>query len=222
MESFRASLVGAIRINLTTQLKGKLGAKPEEAITAIVLPSTLVTIEDFAFYNHRRVNVLTIPKQVQSIGKNAFMLLGSQLPKLLALEFESGSQLTVIKGGAFYQMYAKNLVLPEQLETIGKEAFRGMQLEETASFIIPAKVKNVTDQAFLVTNFTNTNLTIMSPNVSLGKNLFVIGTTENRFTTIKLHENVYGNYTKAQLANRFGAVTAYQDLKGNAHAAKTP
>ena len=61
---------GAGKKELKTRLIGRLGANPDEAITTITLPSTLETIEDYAFYVHTKVEgTFTVPKQVNSIGR---------------------------------------------------------------------------------------------------------------------------------------------------------
>ena len=68
----------------------------------------------------------------------------------------------------------------------------------------------------------NATLTIKSPNLTstLGNQLFVLRPTDTVFTTVKLPKVVYDSYTQAQLASRFGQVTAYQNLDGDAHTPK--
>ena len=68
----------------------------------------------------------------------------------------------------------------------------------------------------------NSTLTIKSPHLTttLGNGLFVQEPTDNVFTTVKLPKAVYDSYSKEQLESRFGQVTAYQDLNGNAHTPK--
>ena len=217
------------KITLNTRLKGALlGAEPESAITTITLPSTLVTIEDYGFFNYPKVQgTLTIPSKVQSIGEYAFQYLGTSYTNSssLVIAFADDSQLTTIKAGAFSHNAITGLTLPEQLETIGTRAFAlsNYTNEKMSSFTIPVNVTRIEAGAFAfgVMKFSNSaTLTIQSPSVTLGSQLFVLSPTDTVFTTVKLPQVVYDGYTRAELASRFGQVTAYQDLDGNAHTPK--
>ena len=216
----------ASEITLNTRIKGALlGADPYDAITVITLPSTLEVLEDFAFSGHLRVQgTLTIPKQVQRIGENAFEFLGSSLTRgSLVLVFEKDSQLTAIKYSAFEASAITSFTLPEQLETIGAWAFSNPRAAgNMSSLTIPANVKNIENGAFVALKMnSNATLIIKSHHLTALKNqLFVRRSTDTVFTTVKLPKAVYDSYTKAQLADRFGRVTAYQDLNGNAHTPK--
>ena len=97
--SSQESTAGSTPITLNTRLKGALlGAKPQDAITTITLPSTLETIEDYAFYGHSAVKgTLIIPDKVQSIGASAFGGTGTEL----TLDLKDDSKLGTIGAGAF-------------------------------------------------------------------------------------------------------------------------
>ena len=225
--SSRESTGGSTPITLNTRLKGALlGAEPQDAITTITLPSTLVTIEDYAFWEHEKVQgTLTIPKTVQSIGKHAFESLGldSGAGSLLVIAFAPDSQLTTIKAEAFVNTGITSLTLPEKLETIGTGAFAYPRLtdKKMSSFTIPANIKNIGFAAFSRMRFSDSaTLTIQSPSVTLENQLFVNSPTDTVFTTVKLPQVLYDGYTKAELASRFGQVTVYQDLDGSAHTPK--
>ena len=214
-------------ITLNTRLKESfLGARPENAITVITLPSTLEVIEDFAFFSHLRVQgTFTIPKQVQRIGKKAFQYLGgSYIRSSLVLAFEKDSQLTAIKNSAFEESGITSFTLPQQLETIGHWAFTNPHaIGDMSSLTIPANVKNIERGAFAELNMnSNATLTIKSHHLTttLGDQLFVIEPSDTVFTTVKLPRAVYDSYTKAQLESRFGQVTKYQNLDGDDHTPK--
>ena len=66
------------------------------AITAIILPSTLETIEDYAFYGHSAVTSVRIPQSVKSIGARAFSRTG-----ITAVEFADDAQLDIFGASAF-------------------------------------------------------------------------------------------------------------------------
>ena len=227
-----SSGTGASKKALKTRLTGRLGAKPDKAITTITLPSTLETIEDYAFFSHLHVKgTLTIPAQVQSIGEKAFDSLGL-LKTGVSLTFENDSELTTIGDSAFKSSHLSSFALPEQLETIGSQAFfngKSLTKQDTSSFIIPAKVKKIGNLAFYQQKFTGrATLTIRSLHLEktastppIGARLFVgdSGYTPP-FTTIKLPQKVYDSYTKAELEGRFSVVTNYQKLDGTAHIPK--
>ena len=228
--------VGIREKGVATRLK--LDAKPEEAVTAIVLPSTLQTIGDYAFYNHTKVTgTFTIPKQVQSIGKNSFQKLGA-LSSALNITFAESSQLTVIKEEAFKLARISVLKLPQSLETIEDGAFLNLTGVSAANtFTIPANVKKIGGLGFANARQTiKGTLTIESRHLirtpkdinqdltgNLGQSLFVMAhiIPAGNFTTIKLLKNVYDSYTTADLDAIFGTGATYQKLDGTAHAAKT-
>ena len=235
---------GTPKTTLNTRIKGALlGARPQDAITAITLPSTLETIEDYAFYRNLIIHgTLTIPKQVQSIGKYAFYsVFHTNRTSPLTLGFEDESQLRTIGMGAFrHRRIGVLKPLPERLEVIGKNAFANNHIT-TTSLIIPRNVTRIAGWAFANLNDTITGtLTIESPHLArtpndqaqkktgaLGDNLFVYsimgsGIQASNFSTIKLHQAVYDSYTQAELTQIFGTGTRgkYQDLDGSALPAK--
>ena len=235
-------------IALNTKLAGKLGANPKQAVTKIVLPSTLSSIGDYAFLNHQKVKgKFMIPKRVRTIGKDSFQNLGNApfvpaASSLIVITFEEPSQLVTIGEGAFRFARTSVLKLPESLETIGKAAFMDLKDFTTNSFTIPGNVKHIGNIAFTDLIISRTagatfagTLTIASPHLTrtpadttqpmdgnLGNSLFIIasGGGTSSFTTIKLHKTVYDSYTKADLNQIFGTGSTYQDLGGANHTPK--
>ena len=220
------------KIPLNTRLKGVFllngsSGRAQVSITAITLPSTLVTIEDYAFYNHSYVKgTLIIPKQVRSIGEYAFYYLGTDgtVQGPANLVFESGSQLAAIKAFAFRESHiGSKIPLPDQIETIEKQAFSFLiGLQNTSSFTIPEKVRSIGNLAFAKFNHNITGtLTIRSQALAktaahtpLGNNLFIIPgiTTESNFDTVKLYKQVYCSYTETERNSIFGTGAAYTSL----------
>ena len=195
------------KITLNTRLKGALlGARPNRVITAITLPSTLETIEDYGFYNHSYLQgTLTIPSKVQSIGEYAFKYIGSLYTNSssLVIAFAPDSQLTTIEADAFSNNAITGLTLPEQLETIGTRAFAFSNDtdEKMSSFTIPVNVTRIEAGAFAFANMKFSNsvtLTIQSPSVTLGDQLFVLSPTDTVFTTVKLPQVVYDGLHKGR------------------------
>ena len=84
---------------ITRQALGlKTDGEVHTAVTTIILPSTLETIEDYAFYGHTAVKgTLIIPDKVHTIGAHAFGKTGTAL----TLDFKDDSKLGTIGSGAF-------------------------------------------------------------------------------------------------------------------------
>ena len=125
-----------------------------------------------------------------------------------------------IGDSAFGNARLKNIFLPKQLEKIEIAAFNSVTLNDDSSFTIPASLKAVENAAFMRTTFRSATLTIESPDITLGEQLFVLNSTEDPFTTVKLPKALYDRYTKAELANRFGRVTAYKKPDDTDHTPK--
>ena len=92
---------GAEKKTLDTKIERQtLGLETDDAVrtavTAIILPSTLETIEDYAFYGHSAVTSVRIPKTVKSIGARAFSRTG-----ITAVEFADDAQLDIFGASAF-------------------------------------------------------------------------------------------------------------------------
>ena len=216
---------GAAKKDFDTQLTGKLGADPSTAVTEIILPSTLVSVGAYAFFEHKKVQgKFMIPKRVRTIGNKSFQSLGAEQSSL-RIEFEEPSQLTAIGDEAFTLAYTDVLKLPKSLETIGTSAFYELKgLSATNTFTIPRNVKRIEPLAFMTfdTPKITGTLTIESPYLkqpSMSNNLFIFATrgATNFTTAIKLHKEVYDSYTATERNNIFGSGATYQDLDGNPH-----
>ena len=128
------------------------------AVSSISLPETLQTIGDSAFQEITGVNdpalpaisKLTIPKNVTSIGKNAFRV-NDSTGRVQEIDFEAGSKLKDIQDGTFIgQSMLTKITLPEGLETIGDFAFVDHNAAMTVD--IPASVKSIGNYAFMYPN----------------------------------------------------------------------
>ena len=214
---FSASTVSTSPIiqRLATSSGETIGA----VLTEIELPSTLKTIGNFAFISNQAVTgTLTIPRNVETIGRQAFQEVGlgnvpssstiasSQAP---AIVFESGSKLRTIGQSAFEYSGSKVplLTLPDGLETIEVDAFRYFVVPPSP-LVIPGSVRKIGSEAFRSASGINdvtirsTNLTKDATDPRLGTNLFGestpasggAGTRLSSITTIKLPLAVYNSY----------------------------
>ena len=187
-------------------------------ITEIALPFTLRSIGEKGFMGHAVMpGTLTIPRNVETLAKEAFRNLGSAAA-VPTVVFEPGSKLTTIGDSGFYQSLLNNFTLPENLETIEALAFFGVTFSFSADFspsgtlIIPAKVSKIGGQAFMrVTGITAVDIRsdrLRKPDGAtadfpLGNSLFqgVSGITE-----IKLPAGVYDSYLPAERSAIFGTI----------------
>lgn len=89
-------------------------------LTEFLLPPTLKTIGDKAFYRALSLTHITIPASVRYIGSSAFR----ECSGLEAIAFEEGCQLTTIGSYAFYEDKAlKAISIPDGVKTIEEHTF---------------------------------------------------------------------------------------------------
>ena len=210
--------------------EGVASVDRNKMITEIALPSTLRSIGENGFRGHGDMSgILTIPRNVETLAKEALRALGSTTA-IPTVVFETGSKLTTIGDSGFMQSSLRNFTLPENLETIEAFAFFSARFSFSADFspsgtlIIPSKVSRIGNQAFRqaggITAVDIRSDRLRKPrgataNFPLGNDLFqnVTGITE-----IKLPQAVYDSCTKAELQDIFGsAFTNYRKPDGTAY-----
>lgn len=92
--------------------------KYEGTDSIIVVPNSITTIRDFAFYNCENLETITIPNSVTSIGSYAFY--GCEKLKTIILP----ESLKFIGGGAFSCCKAlETITIPQSIKTINKSTF---------------------------------------------------------------------------------------------------
>ena len=186
-------------------------------ITELALPSTLRSIGEKGFGDHGDMSgTFTIPRNVETLAKEAFRNLGSATA-VPTVVFETGSKLTTIGDSGFLQSSLNNFTFPENLETIEAFAFFKARFSFSADFspsgtlIIPSKVSKIGNRAFRgATGITVVDIRsdrLAKPtgaNFTLGNDLFqnVTGITE-----IKLPQAVYDSYIPAERTAIFGSIT---------------
>ena len=205
-------------------------------ITEIALPFTLKSIGEKGLGGHSRMSkTLTIPRNVETLGKEAFRDLRRYDGDGPTVVFETGSRLKTIGVSAFAESTLIDFTLPENLETIENRAFFDVQffLDTTAfpsgALIIPAKVSRIGTQAFAGARTGIRALDIRSEllakpatataNVPLGNDLLGSGSLRSpAITSITLPQKVYDSYTKSDLGDIFGSsFSRYQKPDGTAY-----
>ena len=199
-------------------------------ITEITLPSTLRSIGEKGLASHTLMSgTLTIPRNVETIAKEAFIDLGgsSSNPVPPTVVFETGSRLTTISDLGFTRSRLKDFMLPENLKTIEIGAFLSVRFSfstaPSGTLIIPAEVSKIVDSAFtFASGITAVDIrsdrlakpTGATMDFPLGKNLFQFA----GITSITLPQKVYTSYRKSQLQAIFGSTfTNYRKPDGTAY-----
>ena len=90
--------------------------------TQVVLPSGLITIDNFAFYYADKITSIDIPASVTTIGNSAFEI----AMKLETISFAAGSQLTTIGSKAFAAYALKSIEIPDTVTSMGTDMFTGI------------------------------------------------------------------------------------------------
>ena len=130
----------------TAEIGGALTEIPRELfdtcreLKIVNIPATVKSIGDRAFYDCSEVKGIVLPTELDRIGNAAFenCPLGEQTINA-----------KVIGDKAFAASRLKNVVLGNNVEEIGKEAFNADGGETKGSeFVIPASVKKIDDEAF--------------------------------------------------------------------------
>lgn len=109
------------------------------------LPSSLVSIADYAFFCCPTLKNITIPASVETIGAACFR----SCPVLESVTFEEGSKLTSIAQNAFGECPTlKNVTIPASVKTIGMECFAWCSALESVTFEKGSKLTTIGKNLF--------------------------------------------------------------------------
>ena len=119
-------------------------SKPNDTvpIDSLTLPSSLVQIDDNAFYGSELTS-LTIPDSVTSIGNRAFYN-----SKLTTLTFVIGKSLKTIGEEAFYSAITPNLLIPHSVINIGDATFWNVKNATSYKKIIVSMDRDYYDNTY--------------------------------------------------------------------------
>ena len=121
----------------------------------LTLPSTLVTIEKFAFYNCPNLKTVdfTRCKHLKEIGENAF----TYCKKLEEVDFSLSTQLKRIGDKTFADCEKlQNIVLPDSVTFIGQEAFASCKALRLV--VLPASLEKLEDNVFYFCDLDNLDM----------------------------------------------------------------
>lgn len=146
-----ASYVSSISTITVGEGVTKLGAysfsmMPDGNTLSVTLPSSLITIGNYAFMGTHGLYAITIPDNVNYIGEAAF----SDCTNLGTVSINAaGSVLQSIGTAAFEHTAISSISLPDSLTTIGSRAFNGCeQLDSVSIGVNGSMLNSVGDTAF--------------------------------------------------------------------------
>lgn len=147
------------------------------------LPSSLVSIADYAFSGCKRLKSIELPNSLTAIGEGAFQ-------NCSALESVTlGSSVETIGASAFNGTPISSITIPASVKSIGKWAFADCTALESVTFAEGSQLTSIGDNAF---NYCNALESIAIPNsvTSIGESAFemcyglVSATLSNSMETI--------------------------------------
>lgn len=166
----------------------------------VIIPDGVTKIKEFAFYHNWYIKNATIPEGVTEIGGLAFgecanlesVVIPSTVTiiddgafsdcnRLEAIEIPAG--VTRICNSTFLRCYAlKNVTIPDSVITIGKYAFEGCSLTNSANIKIPDGVTSIGVRAFCDTGITDVEVPGSVEDLS--------GFQESKLQTVHIKEGV--------------------------------
>lgn len=125
------------------------------------VPAGVKHIDDHAFLGTTDLTTITVSKDVEEIGNNAFS--GSAIK---AINIESGSKLKTIKSEAFAQANSlTKITIPASVTTIQPKAFTSMDALKTVTFEGGSRLEEITKNSF--SNNKNLENVVFAGNSSL-------------------------------------------------------
>lgn len=141
-------------------------------ITSVVIPETVLSIGDSAFYWGRLTSV-EFPDSVTSLGEWSFN--DNQISNVVF-----GSGLTAIPNSSFSYNELTNLVIPNNITSIGSTAFNFNQL---TSVTFHNDLESIGGSAFLSNNLIEVDI---PSNVTLGNSVFMM----NEISSVNFPEGI--------------------------------
>jgi len=139
-------------------------SKGKVSLTHILLPASITSIDNYAFFECTGLLDIIIPNSVLTIGIGTFKGCNNMLSVLIS------NSVTKIDNTVFYRCYGlTSVIIPNSVTEIGSSAF--YQCTNLASINIPNSVKSIGDHAFEGCGWA-TNITIGSGIENIGAEAF--------------------------------------------------
>lgn len=183
-------------------------------ITAVKIPSTIVSIGNFAFRNTQLKEVI-LPNSVEKLGTGAFLASQDSTIEKVVLS----DKLTEIPSNCFQAGISKisEIVIPEGVIKIGGRAFAGSPI---TSLVLPSTLEDVGTYAFAQHQLTE--LVITDKVKSIGTNAFTQSAVESTLMNVTLGEklesiagNAFNHCALSEVAIPAGLKTLHKDAFKN-------
>ena len=171
----------------------------------ITIPSTVKTINEYAFYKCNKPFTAVLPQGIKTIGNSAFAASGLRKINL-------PDSLTSIGNGAFAASGLRKINLPDSLTSIGKEAFSGTNI---TSITFPDGLKKINNG--VCSGCVNLKQINIPDSVTyIGDRAFCVYEENQKITSFVCPAGVkhIGNYA---FAGRFRKATVYKNVKTIGH-----
>ena len=132
-------------------------------LDSVVIPNTVKSIGEEAFYDCKRLNNIIIPSSVTKIGKSAFS--GAGLRDIMI-----PNTVVSIEEGAFHGCQLRKVTIPNSVTYMGKGAFG--QNKNLKDVIIPNSVTEIPENAFIFCESLE-NISIPNTIRSIGRDAFM-------------------------------------------------
>lgn len=126
-------------------IEGYIGRRKNLVVPENIDNRPVYKINDNAFYEDEKLKKITLPNNLEIIGKEAFS--GSTIESATLPE-----SLLIIEDGAFADSSLKSVNLPDSISIIGEKAFSGTDI---TSIAIPRSVISIGARAFEYTNISS-------------------------------------------------------------------
>jgi hypothetical protein len=132
---------------------------------SVVIPNSVTSIGDNAFFNCMNLKSVIIPNSVTSIGKQAFYACGQAVGNT---SITIPNSVTSIGESAFIYSGLTRITIPDSVKSIGSNAFR--ESWNLTSITIPSSLTSIEEGAFQKTGISS--ITIPNSVKSIGKEAF--------------------------------------------------
>ena len=191
-------------------------ASPDNTITSVVLPETIINISANAFEGCNELSNINIPNSVMRIEKNALTGVGGSSGINLVLS----DNVRVIEEEAFIDANIKSLTLGTLLKEIGIEAFANNSYTGNINLTIPANVQSIGEKAFYRMKIGTLAVDSANANYKMAADGLVVITADNKKLVLYKNSAIDSGYTMPNtvveiVGGAFSAATNLQTVNLN-------
>lgn len=186
-------------------------AAPDNTVTSVVLPETIINISSNAFEGCNELSNINIPNSVMRIEQNALAGVGGSSGINLVLS----DNVRVIENNAFINANIKSLTLGKLLKQIGEEAFANNSYTGNINLTIPVDVKSIGNKAFYRMKIGTLNVASGNTDYKMAADGLAVITADNKKLVLYKNSAIDSGYTLPNQVVEIvgGAFSAATNLK---------